>query len=583
MPFFKSVISTISRAASRLAVALGKAAISLAVIGGGAGIAIAGSSNATKAVDLGYQLSPALRSMSGSLVFSECDYTPCFCGCSGSIIMPAESVQTTLEITSLRQPELVELDYALAVPQHLLLVSIPKLQLAIFERNGTRPLLGGALPSNAIPYEQISDLNPFLFLVPLRSGAIPSNAIPSNAIPSNLRLATAIPSNAIPSNAIPSNLWGLIHAIPSNLTRQDLLGLGARADKIPGAIPSNLTRKQLIAYGIPSNAIPSNAIPSNAIPSNAIPSNAIPSNLRLEDLAIVDPRLRMIELEPRVLFAVYDSSIPRPFLPPLELQSGQGSLVAKVGKTQIKAMRNTESVSGTTSRAYLQSVPPSSEVGQYFDRSYGSLESSGSRVLNILEIQGSSWAQQGAAIGAEMLALPYGWGIEQVAVPEGEEISVEFGPHVGVEQVEIPPAATEPVACTEDLSNAGTWMSYLSKNTLALVFVQPAGVLYQSPGYEMTLANQLDFACALDTTDASRLVCTGPPWAERVMADVLVKQKPNGCVVFDKRLRTPCPYGETYHSRTAYWDGGCCTTSCWCTLAGDSEAGCWNSCPGCPP
>ncbi|NOH12335.1 MAG: zinc ribbon domain-containing protein [Chloroflexi bacterium] len=40
-----------------------------------------------------------------------------------------------------------------------------------------------------------------------------------------------------------------------------------------------------------------------------------------------------------------------------------------------------------------------------------------------------------------------------------------------------------------------------------------------------------------------------------------------------------CPAGESYHGPTVWWSGGCCTDGYWCTLPGDSEAGCWNNCP----
>ena len=44
-----------------------------------------------------------------------------------------------------------------------------------------------------------------------------------------------------------------------------------------------------------------------------------------------------------------------------------------------------------------------------------------------------------------------------------------------------------------------------------------------------------------------------------------------------------CPSGEAYHPPNSVYPGGCCTIGCWCTLSGDSEPGCWNSCAGCPP
>jgi hypothetical protein len=565
---------------------------------------------------------PDNTTRSGSIVFNPWDVYPCWGGCSGSITVsssdptpdypdipaaafPAASLHVLfeeetqtydpgvdidysslpngldtvftadishliddrgIEIVSLSDPERVWVDYEAAVPETRLIINQPRFLDIAQPELGISPLLfdvfSNALPSNAIP-SNILARDKFLHFVPLNNGAIPSNAIPSNAIPSNLRISAAIPANAIPSNyhgAIPSNSWGLVHAIPSNMTRADLLALGADADKLPAAIPSNLTVERLRSYGIPSNAIPSNAIPSNAIPSNAIPSNAIPSNLVVLDLmqSLIDLPAFGIEVGLRPQSMIQSQ---------LEFDLGVAN-PALAGRVKAMGCDGSCSSSGRI-------VADAQAVDAEYDLT--SLGSSLIEVGGLLEV---------SRPGNDRVQLAYNWGFGTIQLPyrtgreQGPDVGVEtvtIGPYIGVEMIEI----GNTVACREDFTNVSTWLGHKYYGGFAVQYILPEGQSYQSDTYQLTIGSEDVVDCVFDVENPKVLHCTSDDITPNRWLDFELRSQPSNCEVWGGSYYV-CPVGETYYGANVWWSGGCCTTTCWCTLPGDSQPGCWNSCPGCP-
>jgi len=474
-----------------------------------------------------------------------------------------------IKIVSISDPVSVGLDYRAAVPQTRLIMNQPEFLILAQSELGLPDfffnVFASALPSNAIP-SNILARDTFLHFVPLVNGAIPSNANPSNAIPSNLRISEAIPSNAIPSNyhrAIPSNSWGLLYAIPSNMTPSELEALGADPSKIPAEIPLNLTVADLRRYGIPSNAIPSNAIPSNAIPSNAIPSNAIPSNLVVLDL-----------LQSLIYLPAIGTEVglrPQPILiNQLEYELGV-ERISLAGRVKAMGCDGSCTSSGRI-------VADAEAVDAGYDLTSIVSELSGAGILEVFR-PGSNRVQLAYDVGYETIQLPYRTGIEQAPGVGVETIAI--GPQLGVDFIRIGPTQ---YWCTEDLTGVSAWLGHKYSGNFTVQYILASGESYQSSMYELSIDNQLQADCQFDVENPRVLHCIRDGIASERWADLVLRSMPSNCEVWGGTYYV-CPAGETYHAPNPWWDGTyglCCTTACWCTLPG-GETGCFNNCPGCPP
>jgi len=416
------------------------------------------------------------------------------------------------------------------------LYAIPSNVLAQHPEWAERALPSNAIPSNAIPLNAIP------------SNAIPSNAIPSNAIPSN-----AIPSNAIPSNAIPSN------AIPSN------------------AIPSN---------AIPSNAIPSNAIPSNAIPSNAIPSNAIPSNVLaaqlFENSAIpsnaipsnytqtIGSNLLVLSRSIFVDGAILSNAIPSSDIWEFEPIAGQyrfepvglqyASIVPLMGLESLLAQ-------------YAVQTSPSWLCQSEFT---ASLETKTCDMAELME-RGLQRCRGGFHSGGI-----YNFKQQITGGQTSEQTSEQTA-------VQDPTIITPPDPCDESFTSLTTYTGDRSEPNFLMYFkLEDAQTFTGEYQLELTSTGKL-LSCQIERPN--RVVCYGPHPSPGFM-EYALQPKDRSCSLVsgtvivlapqeDKPSGDSCPAGESHHSPTDWWDGGCCTDGCWCTLEGDSEPGCWNDCPGC--
>lgn len=166
--------------------------------------------------------------------------------------------------------------------------------------------------------------------------------------------------------------------------------------------------------------------------------------------------------------------------------------------------------------------------------------------------------------------------------PSGEDDPLWGGgcEPTGESGVEVVPPG--PVACTEDISGASTLIGSSADGGFRMVFILGSDQSYQTDDYRLWINDKERMACSIRESNPQRLACIGDwPALERWL-DMDLKQGVTDCIVWEGQ-KYLCPSGETYRAPTTWWDGGCCTTSCWCKLSGDTEPGCWNSCPGCPP
>ncbi|MGD8815290.1 MAG: hypothetical protein PVI78_12530 [Anaerolineales bacterium] len=421
----------------------------------------------------------------------------------------------------------------------------------------------------------------YTFFVWLQEGAIPSNAIPDPFKPLNSNIGDHSAQYLFDDTfqaAIPSNYWGMIYAIPSNLSRQDLIDMGAIADRLPAAIPSNLTVEHLRDYGIPvvspaipSNAIPSNAIPSNAIPSNAIPSNAIPSNAIPSNAIpsngippsgfptnLMPTLLSVLEqLDPEDLFQegtlekvqleLFQPEIRGLFLTGDESYRRRGRIVVDAQARESEAFR--------------------SLISDLWEQEYG-VETAWSSSDNRVYMACSD--------SCETVALPYTTAREQAPYVGVETVSI--GPSVGIETVPF----GETVACTEDLTGVEAWLGHKYSGNFAVQMILASGESYQFSAYELSIDNQLFVDCVFDVENPRVLHCIRDGITPERWVDFVLTAQPSGCEVWGGTFYV-CPYDETYHAPNPWWDGTyglCCSNGCWCTLPG-GETGCFNNCPDC--
>jgi hypothetical protein len=488
------------------------------------------------------------------------------------------------EIVSHSDPQSTAASYVLAVPERHVIAEHGRFRRLIEVLDVSD--LRAPIPPREFEASEFREL-PFYrytYFVWLENGAIPSNAIPSNYKALNPRIgaytARYLFDDAFQS-AIPSNYWGMIYAIPSNLSRQDLIAMGGDPAKVPadGAIPSNLTVEDLRDYGIrvvspaiPSNAIPSNAIPSNAIPSNAIPSNAIPANAIPSNAipanaipanaippSLMPPKLSVLEqLSPEDLFrdGILDQVMMQSFHPEIQgyFMTGDESF-SRAGRIVVDEQA-------------LESGELRSLISDLWEEEYG--------VETAWSSRGDSRVYMACSGSCETVALPYTTGREQAPYIGVETVSI--GPSIGIETVHF----GETVVCTEDLSGVDAWLGHKYSGAFSLQLILPSGESYQSSAYQLSIDNQLQVACVFDPENPGVLHCIRPEGItpEREV-DFVLRAQPSGCEVWGGRFYV-CPYDETYHAPNPWWDGSyglCCSNGCWCTIGG--QTGCWNNCPGC--
>ena len=380
---------------------------------------------------------------------------------------------------------------------------------------------GGNSVSNCIRYDAHAEFQ--VGLVQMQDGK--TYAIPTNVLDKNPEWkAKAIPSNAIPVNAIPSN------AIPSNAIPSN-------------AIPAEAVAKNLIASkAIPSNAIPSNYtqtlgsklavftesfIPQSAIPAEAIPAEAIPSN----DLYTPEPLAFNQAINYASLFPI--TAFP--------------SIIDQ--------------------QTFTQSRPSWLCQGEHIS----SLETRACK-------NGSLLCGGGYHSGSYIIL-----GLVNQPKPSVAEPTVAS------------PTTVVQTACDETFSDLLVYTGEPTERNLQIYFNIQNNDTFTGGSYQLELTGASDLLdCSL--INPGLLVCFGPYLPAGLANYALIPagedcQLTSGAIALREKVigkpndggpggsENTCKAGESYHSPTSWWSGGCCTDGYWCVLPGDTEAGCWNNCP----